>query len=484
MTIRNLTLAVLVFSSANLFAANHLVVMGGSGDPAGATTIFDTNLKNLGTNLQGTNWKYQLSFNGGHANTESIMRNQFGKSVAPSTSFTIENYNKMIADYKKKIISGEITSSDQLMLVIDSHGAEQGYDEKTHSIAATNPYAPKTTEKLDYDKLSGSPTVNLDALEELVKLTNDKGIKLAIIDMSCHAGNTLALKKNAPNTCIVTASGPVHYSFSGEGTFSNNFWKKLKPGMNLEDAFLQARLETNDASYPMISTSENDQITNEVYDTLTPYLYYVTPKVDKLTPYVKKSSNDQVICQRDTDFSSLMSKINQLQQAANGYNGDELKNLLITYKYTQDKMLARMKAVGGPDAEKVEKFEAPLDAKTSKLTKPFSISMTMKELANMTPIDTVNYLQKLYDSEKNPKEKAETLATLNTWKLVKVRYIEVTKKYPGLLKYNSEVNSMVKELNNNRKTAEKIAAEEKKFYNALYMKKKSNINDPCRQIVF
>jgi hypothetical protein len=457
--------------------------MGGSGDPAGTSTIFDTNLKNLGTNLQTSNWKYQISFNGGHADTESIMRNQFGNSVAPSTPFTDANYNKMIADYKKKILSGEITSSDQLMLVIDSHGAEQGYDEKTHSIAVTNPDAAPT-EKLDYNKLSGSPTVNLDALEELVKLTNAKGIKLAIIDMSCHAGNTLALKKNAPNTCIVTASGPVHYSFAGEGTFSNNFWKKLKPGVNLEDAFLQARLESTDPSFPMISTNENDQITNEVYNTLTPYLYYVTPKVDKLTPYIKTSSNDQVICRRDADFSALISKINQLQQAANGYNGDELKNLLILYKYTQDKMLAKIKAVGGPEAEKVEKFEAPLDAKTRKLTEPFSISMTMKELARMTPIDTVNYMQERYNTEKNPKEKAKNLASLNTWKLVKARYLEVTKQYPGLLKYNSEVSNMVKEMNNNFMTAQKIAAEEKKFYNSLYMKKKSNSNDPCRQIVF
>lgn len=458
--------------------------MGGSGDPAGASTIFDTNLKNLGTNLQTSNWKYQISYNGGHADTESIMRNQFRNSVTPTTPFTADNYNKMIADYKKKILSGEITSSDQLMLVIDSHGAEQGYDEKTHSIAVTDPNAVQTAEKIDYNKLSGSPTVNLDALEELVKLTNAKGIKLAIIDMSCHSGNTLALKKNAPNTCIVTASGPVHYSFAGVGTFSNLFWKNLKPGVNLEDAFLKSRAAANDASYPMISTSENDQITNEVYNTLTPYLYYVTPKVDKLTPYVKQSSSDQVTCQRDVQFSALISKIDQLQQAADGYDGSELKDLLISYKKTQDKMLAKMKEVGGPDAERVETFAAPLDAKTRKLTEPFSLSMTMKQLANMKPADTADYIQKQYDSEKNPTKKAELFATLNTWKLIKARYEEVTKKYPGLLKYDSEVSKMVKEINDNRETAEDIAVQEKKFYNALYMKKKSNSNDPCRQIVF
>ena len=54
--------------------------------------------------------------------------------------------------------------------------------------------------------------------------------------------------KNAPNTCIVSASSPNHYGFVGPGAFISLFLRDLKPGLSLKDAFLKARRESRDSS--------------------------------------------------------------------------------------------------------------------------------------------------------------------------------------------------------------------------------------------
>ena len=61
MIIKSLTLAVLVFSSQNLLAENHLLIFGGGGEPQGNTTIFDNGMNNLGKSLEKTKWKYEIT---------------------------------------------------------------------------------------------------------------------------------------------------------------------------------------------------------------------------------------------------------------------------------------------------------------------------------------------------------------------------------------------------------------------------------------
>lgn len=492
MLIKNLTLAVLVFSSTNLFAANHLILMGGSGDPDGASTIFDGTVEALGKNLQASNqWKYQASFNGGHSKTETLLKAGFSRPVAPTTPFTEKSYKDLIRDYKAKINSGEIANGDQLIIIIDSHGAEKSKDEVTHFISVNG--EKKSPEKKsginNYDTLSGSDVVTLDPLAELIKLTNEKGIKLGIVDMSCHSGNTQALKKNAPNTCIVTSTGPVHYGFAGPTTFNGQFLQKLKTGVNLEQAFLEARLASQDNAYPMISTQEGNDISSEVYNSITPYLYYVSPATDKITKYITKNSNDQMICMREAQFTDLISKIDQLQAATsgkkNGYNGEELKRLLVNYKSQQDSMIKTLNKMGSSVADKIETFSAPIVDKKGKSAQPDILKLSWKTIANSDPDSTLSYFKGQLATTKDAGERSEYQAVIANWTKVKAKKAELLSKYPEMSKLDQASKELVTRMGENYQAVFAIAQQEKKFYDELYRKKQGgNSSDPCRQIVF
>lgn len=488
MIIRNLTLAVLAITSTNLFAANHMFFIGGGGEPNGSTTIFDGSVETLGKNLSKSKWKYQASFNGGHSNTESLLSKNFSNPVAPTTSFTEANYKKLIEDYTKKINSGEITSSDQLMIIINSHGAEKSETngEVTHRISAAD--TKKSSGIKNYDSLDGSEVVSLDALAALVKLTNEKGIKLGIVDMSCHSGNTQALKKNAPNTCVITSTGPVHYGYSGPTTFNGHFVSNLKPGVSLEQAFLTARAAAQDYGYPMISTPEGQKISNELYPSVTPYLYYKNSNTDKLTNYIKNNSSDQLICHRENQFNDLISKIDMLQAAAtgtkDGYSGEVLKKLLSAYKTEQDSMLSVLNKMGSSVAETPEVF-APKGVDPVKFPNdPRILRMSWKNIATSNPDDTLNYFKTQLAMTKDSYKKTEHNTAIQNWTQLKAKRAEILRQYPEMANLDKKSKELTAAITNNYNTAAAIAIEERKFYNELYKKNQTASNDPCREIVF
>lgn len=477
MNIKTLTLAVLAFSSTQLLAANHMVIMGGSGDAAGPKTIFDYSMGALGTLVKDSNWKYQVSFNGGHSETEAMLGSQFNKGVAPTSEFTKENYDKLLETYKRKINSGEIKSGDQLVIVIEGHGAQKNQYQKTHHIAVNGGDSKGIT---NYDKLDGAKAVNLDTLEELVKLTTKKGIKLGLIDMSCHSGNSQALKQSAPNACIVTSTGSDHYAMTGQNSFSGKFWSKAKPGMNLEEVFLQARVDSTEAGFPMISTKESQEIVTELYKKITPYLYYTSPNADKLTKFVANNSSDQLICQRQSDFRDLTDKIARLQSTVADYDGTELKNLLAEYKKQQDDMTMTLNKMGGAVGSKVEKFES-----TNGKAK-FAIEFTWKDLVGTNPENAISFYDGAAKTSRTASERAENRAIADTWKKIKVKRDQVIKSYPQLKNLDQATKDLTKKIGNNFGTAIKIANQEKIFYNKLYEQKKQSgaASDPCRSIVF
>lgn len=492
MIIKTLSLCtLLLFSATALKAENHMLILGGGGEPTGASTIFDSTMKILGTNLKSTNWKYQASFNGGHAETEQMLATSYAAPEAPTTNFTTDNYNKMIADYKAKILMGQIKPGDQLMIIMNTHGAAKSKNEKTHLVAASG-----GTGATDLNSLTGTKLVSMDALEELVKLSNERGINLGLVDLSCHSGNTQALKANAPNTCIITATGPKHYGFAGESAFSGTFMKNLKKGVTLEGAFLKARTESRDASFPMISTDENAQIVAEVYSSITPYLYFYEPEADKLTDYIIATSKDCINCKRDSQFAALISTIERLQQAStgtrNGFNGEELKKLLVEYKAQQDQMIRAQKALGIDVLSKKENFSASIAmsdiVKGKKVNKVLTFerkNMSWNEIIDMDPDDTIRTFEGYRDRSKSATNKADNQVVIDGWKKIKAKKEEILSQYPKLKNLQIESKNIVKQIGANRDIAEKIAMQEKKLYDELYRQKQSlNTNDPCRKIVF
>ncbi len=187
-----------------LFAQTlHMAVLGGSGEPhkkwdgsPNETTIFDSGLEKMGQfNRSHPNIKSEIMFNGGHAHTEEIARQGFGSS-AP---FSANGYMQMINSYMAKLRNGQIKNGDKILINIYSHGATRDQGEKTHKIAAGAGVMNNT------DTVSGVTTVSVDNLKALSDLAKAKGVKLGIVDLSCHSGNTLALADE--NTCVISATG-------------------------------------------------------------------------------------------------------------------------------------------------------------------------------------------------------------------------------------------------------------------------------------
>lgn len=480
MNVKCLSLTALLATTGLAHAENHLLVIGGGGEPARDTTIFDGGMEKLGKNLENANWRYEVSFNGGHSDTEKILKKHFSTPSAPTTDFTQENYAKLIEGYKNKILSGKIKAGDQLMIIVNTHGAQRTKGQLTHKVSTTGGAAT------DLNLLAGSKLVSLDSLQEIVKLTNERGINLGIVDLSCHSGTTLALKNNAPNTCIVTASGPVHYGYAGSIAFPDKFLAALKPGKNLEEAFLEARLDSTDSGYPMISTSENDKIVREVYNGITPYLYYYNPSADKMTPYVLKTANQEQMCKREEEFKDLISKLDELKSVMkskrNSFNPDKLKELLKQYKESQDKVLKASMALGGYKLDNVETF--PIPANSGNILSRFNTSYTWKELLAFDVDDSIADYEKFKKLTMSEKGKRDNQSVIDFLKKVKAKKQQIISQNPQLQTYKKDTNELVKLMTKSHSMANKIAVQEKVFYEELYRRNQSNNADPCRKIVF
>ena len=76
MNLKFLMLITLLASIQLVYAENHLLIIGGGGEPEGDTTIFDGDINDLGQNLKNLKWNTEISFNGGHKNTEKIIQEE------------------------------------------------------------------------------------------------------------------------------------------------------------------------------------------------------------------------------------------------------------------------------------------------------------------------------------------------------------------------------------------------------------------------
>lgn len=476
--------------STDLLAAKHMLILGGGGEPRCMAkekdpnakcheTIFDTGLKTLGEKLKDSKWKHQAFFNGGHSKSEALMKKHFPSKE--NSDFTAVAYKRLIEDYKKKINSGEIKSQDELLIIIHTHGRENN-GEQGHSVTTS------------------TSAVNLDDMEGLMKLAEAKGIKLAIADMSCHSGNTQAYKKIAPNACIVTSTGPKHYAYTTSPTsFTELFLSNLKPGRSLENIFLKARRESNDSSYPMISTKQNDRIVQSVYENITPYLYYYFSDGGHLSDFMLQELKYKISCDNklEDQFNDLILQVNNLQNNILGkliapfsaYNGDRLKSLLSRYKAAREKIIVLYQKENLDMILKTEKFSAPQVYKGHKekdkngKTLISSLTFSWKSVIDQSEIDLIiDRFQKATLESKTPTEKAQNNATVEVYKQVKVRRDEILKKYPALKEYNKTRLDLLKSIN--RELTSAIAVEERKLYDELYFQNVSFRSNPCRRFIF
>lgn len=475
--------------SKNIYASeSNFIFIGGGGEPEGETTIFDKNIEGLKEYYQSQNFtNTTISFNGGHKKTEEIISNTFNKN---NPKFTNTEMEDIVKNYLSKIEKNEIKSGDQILLYIDSHGAmktDSKYrPEFTHQIATSG----RGLKNLN--TLEGSSVISLDILTSLVKKAEEKNIKLGIIDMSCHSGNSIPLASlGSKNTCVISASGPNHYGFAGTETFSGQFVKNMKKGKSLEEVFLDARKDATDVSYPMISTSAGQKVADEIYHLITPYLYYQYDNSDKLDGYISEGLKQSTYqCQRDNQFSDLQKILNEVEKlntvvkkvlfwnvTEKKFDLESFKQALSKYKKEQDEIIEIEKELNK------EKYNLPLIADRSFTFADLIDGVTIRELLSSDYAAAINVLKNKLSKESDNDNKMIIKEEIE-------QMSEMAKFREKIAKENPTVLDLIKRQDQLKKatyyTAYEVKMEEKKFFDKYYQMKKekeSTSLNPCKEFI-
>ena len=223
-----LGMLMLFTARADQTEGKYALILGAGGDPPGATTIFDSGLKTLGGKLVEGGYRTTGAIDGGHAKTQQIVKEGIGPEAQ---DFTPQNADDQINALAEKVRSGQ---AKQLLIVVDSHGWP-ATGKGVHVVSTSDPK---------------SPFFDLAKLEVVLAGAREHGVKVAILDMSCYSGQTLALNKTFPEACVVTAAGANNV---GYGDLSESMYKNLRRGRSLEDTFRDTR-RLGTSGWPQIST--------------------------------------------------------------------------------------------------------------------------------------------------------------------------------------------------------------------------------------
>jgi hypothetical protein len=478
----------LLSSSWEAIARNKsIVVMGGGGEPAGRTTIFDPEIKNIKDFVKSNhNWKASVSYNGGHAQTEAIIKDGL-EGEAPNRPFTQEAFDNMIKEYERKILNGKLIPGDQLLVVISSHGAAKKDSEKTHRISTSG------NASQDLLTLEGSNPVSLDKLQRLVDLAERYSVKLGILDFSCHSGNTLALSN--PNTCIISSSSPDNFGWAGtDSTFSARFTKAMAPGKSLEDAFLHAFKDRPETSFPMISSPVGKDIQDELYPMMSPYLYFwqENSQLDKLSPHLEQEVLNNQCDIADANLKRIMEFSTQAEAIVNanskgfsffkdmdpfaGYE-DAIKE----YYQLQKQMRDDLKKMNLKALDKKERLCTSFKYKGY----PYENCSEW----NLKEIATIDYSQ--YETMLNEQLKAGDLqeawakAGLENVNAALKKREELFNKHPEVKRYSTYYKDLPALEKKTRALALNVSRHTQKLYTQLYQEraKVNKEKNPCKSFV-
>lgn len=450
-------------------AKNHLLVFGGGGEPKDKPgTIFDKGLQGIADyTKRSPEVMTEVAFNGGHPETEDILNNRFSGNIKKSP-FEEADYKRLIQSYISKLQNKELVKGDQLMIMINTHGAEKQPQFKTHSIATSvgNP--------TNLNSLQGAHTVDLDQLEVLKNLAKAQGVKMAIVDNSCHSGNSLSLADE--NTCVITASGPNHYGFA---PFSENFIELMQNGKNLEDVFLEARAMDQTPSFPMISTPQGLKANALLYENMTPFLYYDDPKYDKLTPYLQAHSDERQMCLSEENFLSLLQTIDKIEETytttkkilwwtktKKNLDLKPLKILLTQQQNALKEITKQMQDLKGGDINTLETITPKVDFYISPSVKMPQISWG--DLIKTDYDRMISSTSELLKNETDPYQIPSHKWNLSIYTQAKAKKEEILAKNPKLLSLTEKQKGLKKSILLNFETVQKIALEERKLYQAIY----------------
>jgi hypothetical protein len=373
----------------------------------------------------------------------------------------------MITKYETDIRNGQIKTGDQLLLMIDSHGAEKPQFGNTHVISAG------TGTATDLNNLSGSDTVSLDRIASLSRLAEEKGIQLGIVDMSCHSGLSLPLANS--KTCVITSSGPETFAYGGanDDVFINRFMSNMRPGRTLEDTFLEARSTSTDMGFPMISTPEGTAVQDQLYPLLRRYLNYADTKADKFTREITDSVITRSCLQENAEVQRILELAGSVESAVEGVQFGEFRAALTAYHEYRRSLQERLDGMGVTHFNENQRVCAVGNA--------FCYDLTVESIMTMNLPPLLREREASIARASTPAEKLNQEQWLSYFQNVGAARDELIRKYPGIetsgtfLRNNAEINRRTSEL------AGKVSIEARKVYSALYQKRPAP--NPCRSFV-
>lgn len=477
MSLKSISALFLLISFGVSAQTNHFLLMGGGGEPAGETTIFDHEIGQLKNFLKGNNnWNTTVSFNGGHTKTEGIV----SEIVPNNTRFTSERFEALITEYENKLKSGQIKTGDQLLIQIDTHGASKAPIEKSHSVSTAE------GEIQDLKTGAGSKLVNLDRLQNLINLAASKNVKLAVLDFSCHSGNALALAN--PNTCIISSTGPKHFGWAGTQTFSTQFAASMKRGKSLENVFLEAMEKKTDAGFPMISTQVGKSIQDEMYEGLSPFLYSWSPVAhkDKLQAFLEKDVIENQ-CKELPQFAELMQFVGEAETAVASSNGyKDFRNAVDEYYKFQMKMKEDLNKMNPALVAKQHKIctASTYHMGTAKFTQDRCAYKTTEELLAMDIEQVRATLIEQSKKKTNVIDDAFVLADIENLKKMEVILADIKKQGVDVEGYKNYFKTFQDLEKQSQALAGKVAREASKVYTDLYKKRsESSPSNPCKNFI-
>lgn len=488
--IKSFLIILSIFTSVKVQAENHFVVMGGGGEPlSNPGTQFDTSLENAADFYKDNSENYTtiINFNGGHIKTDKIIDTNF-KGAVIKPGFSAENYKAIVNELIEKLKSDPplIDRNQKILLFINSHGAEAKKDQQTHNVSASSSELVDMSEK-------GLNSIDLDSLSELSKLAELRGVKLGIIDASCHSGNSLSLGNS--KTCVITGSGPNHFAFTN---FGDAIAAALKKGKNLEEAYLEARKKVEGEGFPMISSIAGQQTQQTLYPLLTPYMYfhgeYRGMPLDKIDKYLFNVDAGELICKRDKQFIALQKLIDLAEKVnafeSKGFFGFKkiegkidlapLREKLLSYKKTQDDYLTRIKEIDLSTLDKKEDIFTDYYPRGENLT-------SHKDLL-ITDYEKIIKLKKeaLLDPSLTASKTEELKKLLIFFERSQEIKSELLVKYPQYAQRAKILEEIKKDEKITSKIASGITKEAHKAYTAYYealSRENSENANPCKDFV-
>ncbi len=475
-----LILSLIIAAHAELSAQNsqkQLYIIGGAGDPdTRVDTIFDPAFKTILEFLPNSDWQATVRYDGGHDATKQMLDDN-NAIIPDQDSLSAGSFNKALDKMKNQ--AETLPPGAQMLVYIDSHGAEKkkGQNIITHEISVSGSSS-------DLNSQSGSKHVNLDGLQDVIAIANKRGVKIAILDMSCHSGNTLALAND--KTCVISATAPNLYGYS---KFTERFVKKMKTGHNLESIFLSTRLENGDACLPMISTTAGKTLSAQE-QSLAGFLTYRDNddrRINKLSPLIYKEA---LSCEgHDSPLSRLQKLKKNLAVAfGNFQNGSQDPDLLALQKLVEDYQKLQTEIENElnmkfPKLDKIETIELNYKEETGQTT-TLSNKYDWKNLISTNWEKEVQAFRNQAKKEQNTTKRLNASAMADFLQNCSLKKAEILSKYPDLKNYQNFIDSAVEKIGNSEKMANKIAAAERQVYQKLYEKEsKKSSSNACKDFV-